>query len=478
MLLSVLSLQMAESSCSSSTSSPPTTASTSVSKKRVAIIGGGSGGLVAARELLGEGHDVVIFESRHDIGGQWFYQQLDDIELQLNNSITIGKGTTSTTSSIVDQRHALARKVDAAYNASMQSSIYPRLRTNLSRAQMQFSDYPFPSHTTNGTPIEDYPSASVVWSYLNQFARHYHVYERVRLGHRVEWVSIIDRSDSSFINSNKATIVDTTPSHIVGDKRFNVYFSKLTTTTVPTPVAETKDTVTSPAAVTEAKTDIGNDGSDNKSTTMINTLYMERFDAVVVANGHFTLPYIPPIDGLATTRCATRHAHSYRTPYPFIGQRVLVIGAAYSGADIATQIASVSIDGNGISAINGTNRVHLSVRGRRIVPPGQSATAILPGVDCVGVVRRFIEGTTQIEFMDGTIESYDSVIFATGYQYTFPFLSPSVVSKPIERAVDDLFLQVFHADFPTADLSFIGIPFGTVPFPLMELQGHLVAILL
>ncbi|MGH3670225.1 MAG: FAD-dependent oxidoreductase, partial [Pseudonocardiaceae bacterium] len=38
-------------------------------KQRVAIIGAGMSGLVAAKELLDEGHNIVIYEKQSTIGG-------------------------------------------------------------------------------------------------------------------------------------------------------------------------------------------------------------------------------------------------------------------------------------------------------------------------------------------------------------------------------------------------------------------------
>ena len=43
-----------------------------------AVIGAGAGGLVAARELVWEGHQVTVFEKGSQTGGVWVYT--DDIE--------------------------------------------------------------------------------------------------------------------------------------------------------------------------------------------------------------------------------------------------------------------------------------------------------------------------------------------------------------------------------------------------------------
>lgn len=66
-----------------------------------------------------------------------------------------------------------------------------------------------------------------------------------------------------------------------------------------------------------------------------------EFDAVCVANGHFTTPnsYIPPgtaafcSDGTRTVS----HSRSYRVPDPYIGRRVVVVGASASGMKYSIQ---------------------------------------------------------------------------------------------------------------------------------------------
>ncbi|MGG5822324.1 flavin-containing monooxygenase [Falsiroseomonas sp. HW251] len=65
-----------------------------------------------------------------------------------------------------------------------------------------------------------------------------------------------------------------------------------------------------------------------------------RFDGVVVASGHQSVPRHPPqVQGFAGTYM---HAHAYREPEPFTGQRVLVIGPGNSGVDIAADVCSVT----------------------------------------------------------------------------------------------------------------------------------------
>lgn len=66
----------------------------------------------------------------------------------------------------------------------------------------------------------------------------------------------------------------------------------------------------------------------------------ERFDALVVAAGHYWDPTIPEIPGHFDG--AIVHARDYRTPDRFAGQRVVVVGAAQSALDIATEVSSTA----------------------------------------------------------------------------------------------------------------------------------------
>ena len=63
------------------------------------------------------------------------------------------------------------------------------------------------------------------------------------------------------------------------------------------------------------------------------------FDAVFVANGHYSLPQVPPIPGIQHFQGKTMHSIEYDSPSAFKGLRVLCIGGRASGADIAREMA-------------------------------------------------------------------------------------------------------------------------------------------
>ncbi len=67
-------------------------------------------------------------------------------------------------------------------------------------------------------------------------------------------------------------------------------------------------------------------------------------DVVVVATGRNRVPLVPPWTGLDTTSLDVIHAAEYRNPNPFIGRRVLVVGAGNTGTEIAHLLRTAGVD--------------------------------------------------------------------------------------------------------------------------------------
>ncbi|WP_374777412.1 NAD(P)-binding domain-containing protein [Streptomyces sp. NBC_01310] len=61
--------------------------------------------------------------------------------------------------------------------------------------------------------------------------------------------------------------------------------------------------------------------------------------AVVAASGSFGRPHRPDLPGLETFAGQVLHAADYRSPTPFAGQRVVVVGAGNSAVQIAAELA-------------------------------------------------------------------------------------------------------------------------------------------
>jgi hypothetical protein len=68
-------------------------------------------------------------------------------------------------------------------------------------------------------------------------------------------------------------------------------------------------------------------------------LRVQRYAAVVVANGHNWSPKIPAYEGLASFKGRMIHSSAYKDPAQLRGRRVLVVGGGNSGCDIAVEAA-------------------------------------------------------------------------------------------------------------------------------------------
>ena len=209
-----------------------------------------------------------------------------------------------------------------------------------------------------------------------------------------------------------------------------------------------------------------------------------EFDAVVVGSGHQGLPAHPSWRDDFSGEYL--HSHSYRVPEPFRGKRVLVVGMGNSAVDIAADICVVTksttisarspvlmmprmLFGVPTSRVLGrlekpwmpwpmrrTIREALSriVHGRMeqwgfVTPKSRTHPTSHPSLMSHFVWDRIkakpgiasVKGQ-EVTFVNGTSETYDSVIVATGYQVDLPFLAPQL--RPLDGHRLGLFLRVVH----------------------------------
>lgn len=133
------------------------------------------------------------------------------------------------------------------------------------------------------------------------------------------------------------------------------------------------------------------------------TFETKIYDAVFVANGHFTAPRMPHIDGVNEFKGKIIHSHDFRTAQAFKGDKVLVIGGGPSGLDLMAHISKTA------------ERLTWSQNKR----PQETKEAfekrkdlLPPKVTLQENVKRFT--ATGAEFLDGTHETFTVVFFATG----------------------------------------------------------------
>ncbi|KAK3365906.1 hypothetical protein B0T24DRAFT_637248 [Lasiosphaeria ovina] len=207
-------------------------------------------------------------------------------------------------------------------------------------------------------------------------------------------------------------------------------------------------------------------GEDGRDRWLVRTLSLgsgetatETYDAVVVASGHYSITHVPEIKGISKFHKAwpgvISHSKLYRNPKPFRNKKVVVVGNAASGLDIAAQISRVC-----------AKPLLLSVQ--TATPPANLAHV---GAEEVPVIEEFLVGEKGLRFQNGRVEKdVDTVVFATGYLFAFPFLAslkPPLITNG--RRVHGLYKHLFYIDHPT--LVFPGLPIKVVPFPFAESQA-------
>ncbi|WP_406376495.1 NAD(P)-binding domain-containing protein [Streptomyces sp. NBC_00647] len=380
--------------------------------RKVCVIGAGSSGIAACQVLAERGIPYDCYELGSEVGGNWRY--LNDNGL---------------------------------------SSAYRSLHINTSRQVMEYASYPMPPSSP------DYPGHAHIARYFDAFVDHFRL--RPSIAFRTEVV------DVSPATSGRWTV---THRH--------------------------------------------RDTNRQAETT---------YDAVLVANGHHWKPRWPqPALPGATDFAGTQtHAHDYRTPEPYTGRRVMVLGIGNSACDIAVETSRVAqrtilATRRGAHILPkylfGTPTDHLTNswlaktplalqdRGLRLLlrlsrgrltdyglpAPAHRVLAAHPTISD-DLLSRLGHGdivvrpapqrleAKRVLFEDGSAEDIDTIIYSTGYDISFPFLTTELID-PSDNNLG-LFHRVVAPGHP--GLYFIGLiqPLGAI-MPLAEAQAHWVADLL
>jgi Flavin-binding monooxygenase-like len=323
------------------------------------------------------------------------------------------------------------------------SSVFETTHIISSKYHSEFHDYPFPKE------YPDYPSHAQLRAYFEGYARHFDLYPRI------QFQTLVNHCEP------------------LSDGRWRV-------TTTRDGVQNTRD-----------------------------------FDALVVCNGHHWKPRVPEYPGAFTGEFL--HSHEFKRAEPFRDKRILVIGGGNSACDIAVETSRVSrrtdvswrrgywvvpkfvlgkpadVLSNGVKWIPSSIRFFLyeklmlllNGRNRDIGLPDPDhrigATHVLLNSELVYFVRhgkiRILPDVSRLEghivhFKDGSSAEYDTIIAATGYWISHPFLDEALVD--FSSGAVPLYLRMLPAKIP--NLYFLGLfqPLGCI-WPGAELQAKIVA---
>ena len=244
----------------------------------------------------------------------------------------------------------------------------------------------------------------------------------------------------------------------------------------------------------------------------------DEYDHIILASGRCNTPTIPAIANLHRFTGRILHSAWYRSPLPFEGQTVLVVGNSSSGSDIARELAGYVVrtlpEGQAATSAF-VQRCHRDgVKGKVLhsyehvdqpppldfdprhvdSPEWCSRIRVVPKIQAVSE-----RGQVVLEGGE-TLGSVDVMMFGTGYVYDFPYLdqrlepfadAPLIPPPPPGRPSVDVaepylpphrtapFLSnlddwsLFYS--PDPSLCVLGAPIRIVPMPLTHVQSRIVA---
>ncbi|KAI0157564.1 FAD/NAD(P)-binding domain-containing protein [Xylariaceae sp. FL1272] len=416
--------------------------------KRIAIIGAGPSGIAAAKHLLAEGFkasQIDVFEQRDEVGGVWNYTSLpptgplpvpqtdafpppdppvfegDDEDDDYESDDCMD--SCCAPGSGACSLPSLAR-VDR--RAVFPGPMYENLNTNIPHTLMRYSDKGF---TSVKEDCEIFPPRQIVMDYLKEYARD--IRHLVSFATQVMSLTLLAHRGASLL---KARVKDQW---------------------------------------------------ELVSLNLLNNVQRKQvYDAVVVASGHYSTPYIPLCAEGMTEFAATHpsiisHCKGFRSASAFAGKKVIVVGSGPSGLDIASQIRDVCAPPLIMSArspVADDMSEHLGVGGK---------------VRLVGQITRFLieERGVEVQSAPGSalqngkttqrITDIDAILFCTGYLYTYPFLDAKSLSPSAPplitdgRRVHGIARHFIHNTHPS--LVFPALPIKVIPFPLAEGQAAVMA---
>lgn len=183
------------------------------------------------------------------------------------------------------------------------------------------------------------------------------------------------------------------------------------------------------------------------------TIISKQYDAIIIANGHFSKPYIPHVPGLSIwPKQDIIHSRDFIDCSQYHDLNVLIVGNSHSGIDIATQVYTTA------------NKVYISGNNHKINQPFIT----------IPIIKKYDFNNNKSIILENNqiVSQIDKIIFCTGYEYDYPFLKIyQDIITPFQ--IFNLYKQVFYIN--DVSLCFICLGKGIIPMPLSEIQSAIVA---
>ncbi|KAJ5289028.1 hypothetical protein N7478_002058 [Penicillium angulare] len=373
--------------------------------RSVAVIGAGPSGAITIDALMQEkAFDVVrVFERQEKAGGCWV-SRADEPPRQLDFDGLAAR----TADAPLSIPHQLPCRTPAeTQDRYTDSPVYPELETNVDAGVMSYSQEPIPTIRSKWSidrhgPETPFRHHTVIRQYIEDLIT------KKGYGDLVEYNTTVERA-------------------------------------IKNPNTQKWD-------LTLRKRELHN-GSPS------DYWWNESFDGLVLASGHYAVPYIPAIPGLkefaAKYPRSVEHSKHYRGPATYRGKKVVTVGASVSAADTAVSL----ID-------SAQTPIHAVVRGRYNIFFGDEAFKH-PKIQRRAPISHITPDDRTVHFEDGTsVSEVDNIILGTGFTWTLPFL-PQVPTR--NNRVPDLYQHVFWRH--DTSLAFVGAVGAGLTFKVFEWQA-------
>lgn len=364
----------------------------------VAIVGAGPSGLVALDALVRENNfDVIkVFERRPEAGGCWVYFDAKPDPL---GDVTLLAARKLETEPIPESLPTHTAKSLA--RRFMDTATYSYLETNVEAEAMEFSEERFPLGGSQAS-VDKYGESTpfrhhlVIKNWIQDLYKKKGYHDKIHFNTSVEMCTLVDGKRSLVLRK-------------FGDDQDYVW--------------------------------------------------EERFDAVVVACGHYDVPYVPDFPGLQQfvdhSSRTVIHSKAFRGPQEFANKKVVVVGASVSAMDAVRDLLHHC---EVISSRKSSSGPHIHFG---------SIAFEHPLVESRGQITSCDAETGTLHFEDGTSTSgVDAIIFGTGFSFSFPFLPELDLSH---NRVHNLYQHIFKIGDPT--LVFVGAITPGLTFKAYEWQA-------